>query len=135
LLVVRDGHLHDRLGSVQLPRDGDLLHDVARGRIGGLRGRNGQRERGEGHRTGECLSCGALHASNLAPASKDRQATRRRTARTPPSKSAQISTASLWRGATRTHLKTPSGSFEMSVLPEKTVEHSSQKALRGFLRC
>jgi len=23
----------------------------------------------------------------------------------------------------------------MSVLPEKTVEHSSQKALRGFLRC
>jgi hypothetical protein len=35
----------------------------------------------------------------------------------------------------RTHLKTPSGSFEMSVLPEKTVEHSSQKALRGFLRC
>jgi len=36
---------------------------------------------------------------------------------------------------TRTHLKTPSGSFEMSVLPEKTVEHSSQKALRGFLRC
>src|SRR6185436_11254865 len=39
------------------------------------------------------------------------------------------------RGATRTHLKTPSGSFEMSVLPEKTVEHSSQKALRGFLRC
>src|SRR4029078_8150892 len=37
-------------------------------------------------------------------------------------------------GATRTHLKTPSGSFEMSVLPEKTVEHSSHKALPGFFR-
>src|SRR5207342_993814 len=33
--------------------------------------------------------------------------------------------------ATRTHLKTPFGSFEMSVLPEKTVEHSSQNAPPG----